>query len=86
MPPVNGTGVCNGMPSNGSQTLSNVHQARPVVACDRCVRQGDYSVARLKRERGDLRPVDFLAEVTADCPRRAAVSIHERCRARFVFE
>jgi hypothetical protein len=70
---------------NGSQTLSDVRQVRLAIACDRCGRRGDYSVARLDGQCGDLRLVDLLAEVTADCPRRAAVSIHERCRAHFVF-
>jgi len=72
------------MPRQGSQTLSDVRQARLVVACDRCERRGDYSVARLYAQRGDLRLVDLLAELTADCPRRAALDLHQRCNARFV--
>ncbi len=71
------------MPRQGSQTLSDVRRARLVVACDRCLRHGDYSVAKLMRERGDLRLVDILAELTADCPHRAAVDLHQRCHAHF---
>lgn len=73
------------MPRQGSQTLSDVRQARLVVACDRCDRHGEYSVAKLKRERGDLRLVDFLAELTADCPHRSAIDLHQRCQAHFGF-
>jgi len=71
------------MPRQGSQTLSDLRQARLHVTCDRCRRRGDYSVARLKRERGDLRLVDILAELTADCPHRAALDLHQRCQAHF---
>jgi hypothetical protein len=73
------------MPRQGSQTLSDVRQARLVVACDRCGRHGDYAVARLVAERGDLRLVDFLAELTAGCPHRATLDLHQRCQAHFGF-
>jgi hypothetical protein len=77
------TDCCGPMSRQGSQTLSDVRQARLAVVCDRCGRHGDYAVARLKRERGDLRLVDFLAELSADCRRRSAVDLHQRCQAHF---
>jgi hypothetical protein len=42
------------------------------VACDKCGRKGRYAVARLIEQRGrDAKAVDFLAEITADCPKIA---------------
>ena len=40
------------------------------VECHKCGRKGRYPVARLIEQRGrDAKVVDFLAEVTADCPK-----------------
>ena len=42
------------------------------VACDKCGRKGRYAVARLIEQRGrDAKVVDFLADITADCPKIA---------------
>ncbi len=42
------------------------------IACDKCGRNGRYAVARLIEQRGrDAKAVDFLAEITADCPKIA---------------
>jgi hypothetical protein len=73
------------MPREGAQTLSDLRSPVLSIACDRCGRSGRYSVARLWRERGDLKLTDFLAELTADCERRKGPAIYDRCDARFEF-
>jgi hypothetical protein len=42
---------------------------RLFVACEKWERLGSYSVERLRRERGYLRLVDFVSELTAACSR-----------------
>lgn len=73
------------MPRAGSIVLSDLAATRLEIACAKCDRHGSYSVARLWRERGDIRLTDFLDELTAGCPHVAAVSWHQRCGARFVW-
>ena len=72
------------MPREGSRTLSDLRSPALRIACARCGRSGRYSIARLWRERGDLKLTDFLAELTADC-RRKGPAIYDRCDARFEF-
>ena len=72
------------MPREGSQTLFDLRSPVLRIACSRCGRSGRYRVARLWRERGDLKLTDFLAELTADC-RRKGPAIYDRCDARFEF-
>ena len=39
------------------------------VACDKCGRDGCYGLSRLINKRGrDAKLVDWLDEITADCP------------------
>jgi hypothetical protein len=66
-------------------TLSDLARDRLGVTCTRCGRSGIYSVRRLLAERGDIRLTDFLEALTADCPRRRAVRLHEGCWARLEF-
>jgi hypothetical protein len=73
------------MPRDGAMILSDLTVARLVVVCDACARRGSYSVARLLRQRGDLRLTDLLAALTADCPRKNALDLHHRCGVRFEF-
>jgi hypothetical protein len=72
------------MPSRFPQTLAELRRGRVVVACDRCGRRGDYSVAKLRRERGAQSTADFLAELTADCPLRPTFGRYETCPVHFV--
>ena len=44
-----------------------------------------YSVQRLLAKRGDLKLTDFLADVTADCPKRKSGGFRDVCKARFGF-
>jgi hypothetical protein len=53
------------------------------VSCDKCGRSGRYQVQRLIRDRGrDGKIVDWLDQITADCPKKATVSWNDRCAAR----
>ena len=66
-----------------SDLLARGHE-RLTIACPTCGRRGEYDVPRLRARRGEVRLTDFLAQVTADCPRRAAsANIYERCGAVF---
>jgi hypothetical protein len=53
-------------------------------ACDKCGRKGRYAVARLIEQRGsDAKVVvDFLSEITADCPKKQAGNMSYQCAAR----
>ena len=46
-------------------------------------RKGVYNVARLMAKRGDARLTDLRSFLSADCPKRAAFSIHAQCEAKF---
>jgi hypothetical protein len=51
-----------------------------VVECTRCPRRGSYSVARLIAEHGRHGNMTKWKEgLSADCPRRDAHALHERC-------
>jgi hypothetical protein len=53
------------------------------VACDKCGRDGRYQVQRLINDRGrDGKLVDWLDEITADCPKKSALSWNDRCGAK----
>jgi hypothetical protein len=53
------------------------------VACDTGGHKGHYAVARLIEQRGcDAKVVDFLAEITADCPKKQAGNFNDMCAAR----
>ena len=53
------------------------------VACGKCGRKGRYPVARLIEQHGrDAKVVDFLAEITADCPKKRAGNMSDQCAAR----
>lgn len=76
------------MAKDGSATLWDVAVKRLgaiEVECPRCSRKGRYSLGRLLSERGaESRLTEFLDEITAECPRRQATAIHDRCAAQFV--
>jgi hypothetical protein len=49
----------------------------------KCGRFGRYLLGRLIEQRGrDVRILDWLDELTADCPRKRAASISDQCHAR----
>jgi hypothetical protein len=53
------------------------------VECPKCGRFGRYPLRGLIQKRGrDLRILDWLNELTADCPRKRSASISDQCHAR----
>jgi hypothetical protein len=53
------------------------------VECATCTRAGQYWIARLIEQRGRHgKVVDLLAEVSADCPRRARGRMNDQCGVR----
>ena len=45
------------------------------VACDNCNRSGSYRISRLIEQHGrDAKIVDWLDEITADCPKKSSLS------------
>ena len=53
------------------------------VSCDKCGRSGRYQVQRLIKDRGrDGKIVDWLDEISADCPTKVKQSMNDRCGAR----
>ena len=53
------------------------------VACDKCGRDGCYGLSRLINKRGrDAKLVDWLDEITADCPKKSAHNMSDQCGAR----
>jgi hypothetical protein len=53
------------------------------VECSKCGQFGRYPLPRLIEQRGrDVRILDWLDELTADCPRKQSASISDQCRAR----
>ena len=73
------------MPSHGAIIFSDLIGKLDTlrVTCDRCGRNGRYRVQSLIAERGgDGNVVDWLDELTADCPIKRASNWADRCAAR----
>jgi hypothetical protein len=72
------------MPNHGSITPADLVGKLDWlnVACEKCGRHGRYSVARLNEPLGpDAKLTDWLAGITADCPRRKAANYNDQCGA-----
>jgi hypothetical protein len=70
------------MPRDGALILSEVRVPVLTVVCEPCGRRERYDVERLTRQCGwGAKLPDLFARLTADCPRRGSVSIHDRCKA-----
>jgi len=53
------------------------------VACGKCGRSGRYRLQRLIDERGrNAKVIDWMDEITADCPRKMTNSMNDQCAAR----
>ena len=53
------------------------------VTCDKCGREGYYPLRGLIRVHGtDAKIIDWLAEITADCPKKMAHNMNDPCCAR----
>jgi len=49
------------------------------VSCDKCGRFGRYPVQRLIKDRGrEGKIVDWLDEITADCPKKSAHNMSDQ--------
>jgi hypothetical protein len=53
------------------------------VTCDKCGRGGVYQLQRLILQRGrDAKLIDWLDELSADCPKKKARNMNDPCGAR----
>ena len=53
------------------------------VACDKCDRAGRYRLHHLIKSRGrDAKVIDWLTEITADCPKKLSHNMNDPCGAR----
>ena len=73
------------MPRNGAIIFSDLISQLDVlrVACAKCERTGRYRLDRLIERRGrDAKIVDWLEEITADCPNKSVRNWNDQCGAR----
>jgi hypothetical protein len=73
------------MPRDGAIIFSDLIDKLDVlyVHCAKCTRSGRYQVKRLIKERGrDGKIIDWLSELTADCPKKSAHNWNDQCGAR----
>jgi hypothetical protein len=72
------------MAAEGARTLSDLRidgHERVFVGCDKCSRNGSYSLASLIVAHGiGKRLPDLLADISHDCPKRLAHGL-DRCGA-----
>ena len=53
------------------------------VRCDKCGRDGCYGLSRLIDKRGRRgKVIDWLDEITADCPKKQARNMNDPCGAK----
>jgi hypothetical protein len=53
------------------------------VACEKCGRDGCYRLGRLIERRGrDAKLIDWLDELTAECPKKIAQNMNDPCGAK----
>jgi hypothetical protein len=73
------------MPRDGAIVFGDLLGKSPVVhvACSKCDRSGHYLLFRLIKARGyDGKLIDWLDEITADCPKKSAHNMNDQCAAR----
>ena len=76
------------MPRSGAIIFGDLEGKTAVlrVACAKCERRGQYSVATLIEKHGaDAKLVDWKDDITADCPKRAndRKALFDLCGAHF---
>ena len=72
------------MPRDGANIFSDLTGKTEVlrVTCEKCGRDGRYILARLIRQRGrDGKVVDWLDELTAQCPKKIARNMNDPMRS-----
>ena len=70
------------MPRDGAIIFSDLVGKLDVVrvVCSRCERGGAYRLERLIMNRGrDAKIVDWLDELTANCPKKSARNMNDQC-------
>jgi hypothetical protein len=77
------------MPTGGARTLADLlmeGRERVGITCTKCERVGSYGLAGLISAYGiDTRLPDLLAELSADCPKRAGQGLGtDRCGAVYL--
>jgi hypothetical protein len=73
------------MPRDGATTFGDLDGKLGMlrVECQKCERVGQYWVARLIEQRGrDAKIVDWLDEITADCPKNSEHNWSDQCAAQ----
>jgi hypothetical protein len=73
------------MPRDGAIIFSDLIGKLDVlrVRCEKCGRDSCYALNRLINKRGrDAKIVDWLGEITADCPKKLAHNWSDQCGAR----
>jgi hypothetical protein len=74
------------MPRDGATIFADLIGKLDVlrVACEKCGRDGGcYGLSRLIDKRGrDATVIDWLDELTADCPKNIAHNMNDPCGAR----
>jgi hypothetical protein len=77
--------MINPMPRDGAIIFSDLIGKLKMlrVSCDKCERAGSYSIPYLISGRGgDAKVIDWLDEITADCPKKIAHNMNDPCGAR----
>jgi hypothetical protein len=72
------------MPRDGAIIFSDLIGKIDILraVCPKCGRDGCYGLNRLINKRGrDAKVIDWLDELTADCPRKIAHNMNDRCGA-----
>jgi len=73
------------MPRDGATIFGDLIGKLDVlrVRCSKCGRDGCYGLARLIDKRGrDAKVIDWLDELTAECPKRQARNMNDPCGAK----
>ena len=73
------------MPRDGTIIFSDLIGKLEVlrVSCEKCGRDGRYSLTFLVVDRGrDAKVIDWLDELTAECPKKIARDMNDPCGAK----
>ena len=73
------------MPRDGAIIFSDLIGKLDVlrVTCEKCGRDGCYGLNRLIEKRGrDAKLIDWLDELTAECPKKIARNMNDPCGAK----
>ena len=73
------------MPRDGAIIFSDLIGKLDVlrVSCEKCGREGRYCLTYLIVKRGrDAKVIDWLDEITADCPKKIAPDMNDPCGAK----